>query len=46
MEEKQELIQAYLTLAEEKLGVARELVASSHYDDAVSRAFYVMFYSA
>jgi len=46
VEEKRELTQAYLTLAEEKLDVARELFIASHYDDAVSRAYYVMFYSA
>lgn len=46
MEEKQELIQAYLTLAVEKLAVARDLMTASHYDDALSRAYYAMFYAA
>lgn len=39
MEQKRKLIQAYLTLAEEKLTVARELLTAAHYDDAVSRAY-------
>jgi uncharacterized protein (UPF0332 family) len=46
MAEKQELTQAYLTLAVEKLIVARELLAAAHFDDAISRAYYAMFYSA
>lgn len=46
MEQKRELIQAYLTLADEKLMIARELMVAAHYDDAVSRAYYAMFYAA
>jgi len=46
LEEKLELIQVWLTLAEEKLEVARELLELSRFDDAVSKAYYVMFYSA
>ncbi len=46
MGEKRELILAWLTMAEEKLEVARELVALSRFDDAVSRAYYAMFYAA
>lgn len=46
MEEKQELIQAYLTLADKKLGVAQELLDAFHYDDALSRGYYAMFYAA
>ena len=46
MEKKRELIRAYLTLADEKLAVANELMTSAHYDDALSRAYYVMFYAA
>jgi hypothetical protein len=46
MEEKSELIQVWLTLAEEKLEVARELLDLSRFDDTVSKAYYVMFYSA
>ena len=46
MEEKSELIQVWLALAEEKLEVARELLDLSRFDDTVSKAYYVMFYSA
>lgn len=46
MAEKSELIQAWLTLAEEKINVARELLALSRFDDVVSKAYYVMFYAA
>jgi uncharacterized protein (UPF0332 family) len=46
MEEKSELLQVWLTLAEEKLEVARELLDLSRFDDTVSKAYYVMFYSA
>jgi|GEM_PF-2001020 len=46
MEEKSELIQVWLALAEEKLEVAHELLDLSRFDDAVSKAYYVMFYSA
>ncbi len=46
MEEKQELIRLWLALAEEKLGVASELLALSRFDDVVSKAYYVMFYAA
>lgn len=43
-----ELAQArlWLTLAQEKLQVVRDLVSLAHYDDAVSKAYYVMFYAA
>ncbi len=46
MEERSELIQVWLALAEEKLEVARELLELSRFDDVVSKAYYVMFYSA
>lgn len=46
MEKKRQLIEAYLALADEKLIIARKLAALSHYDDAVSRAYYAMFHSA
>jgi len=46
LEEKLEVIQVWLSLAEEKLEVARELLDLSRFDDAVSKAYYVMFYSA
>jgi uncharacterized protein (UPF0332 family) len=46
LEEKLEPVQVWLALAEEKLEVARELLDLSRLDDAVSKAYYVMFYSA
>ena len=46
MEERLELSEVWLALAEEKLEVARDLFELSRFDDAVSRAYYVMFYSA
>ena len=46
MAEKQELILAYLTLAGEKVDVAHKLVAVGYNDDALSRAYYAMFYAA
>ncbi len=39
------LIAAYLEKAEQKLAVARRLLASSDYDDAVSRAYYAAFHA-
>ncbi len=36
----------WLSLADEKLVVARELSGASHYHDAVSRLYYGMFYAA
>ena len=39
MEEKLEVIQVWLALAEEKLEVARELLELSRFDDAVSKAY-------
>jgi uncharacterized protein len=36
----------WLTLAQEKLLVARDLLNLAHYDDVVSKAYYVMFYAA
>jgi uncharacterized protein (UPF0332 family) len=43
-----ELAQArlWLALAQEKLLVARDLLSLAHYDDVVSKAYYVMFYAA
>jgi len=43
-----ELTQAHLwlSLAQEKLLVARDLLRLMHYDDVVSKAYYVMFYAA
>jgi uncharacterized protein (UPF0332 family)/predicted nucleotidyltransferase len=36
----------WLSLADEKLLVARELASASHYNDAISRLYYAMFYAA
>lgn len=44
--ESRERASLWLTLAQEKLQVARELFALSRFDDAVSKAYYVMFYAA
>jgi uncharacterized protein (UPF0332 family) len=43
-----ELAQArlWLALAQEKLLVARDLLNLAHYDDVISKAYYVMFYAA
>ena len=41
-----EEVQTYLSLAEEKLIVARDLLMLKHYRDAVARAYYAMFYAA
>jgi uncharacterized protein (UPF0332 family) len=41
-----EEVQTFLTLAEEKLVVARDLLDLKHYRDAVARAYYAMFYAA
>jgi uncharacterized protein (UPF0332 family) len=46
MDEQQKLIQAYLNKSKAKLEVARELAITARYDDAISRAYYAMFYSA
>ncbi len=40
-----ELIKAYLDKAGQKLAVARKLLASNDYDDAVSRAYYAAFHA-
>jgi uncharacterized protein len=39
------LIAAYLERADQKLAVARKLLASSDHDDAVSRAYYAAFHA-
>ncbi len=46
MESERERARLWLTLAQEKLEVARELLGLSRYDDVVSKAYYVMFYAA
>jgi uncharacterized protein (UPF0332 family) len=46
LDEGQKLTQTWLALAEDKLQVARDLLELSHFDDAVSRAYYAMFYAA
>lgn len=46
MAKESELIQALLERAAESLSSAQLLLNSSFYDDAVSRAYYAMFYAA
>ena len=46
MAEGAELIQAYFQRAEQSLSTARLLLNSSLPDDAVSKAYYAMFYAA
>jgi len=41
-----ELIKGYLEKAEKKLTVARRLLDSEDYEDAVSRAYYAVFHAA
>jgi len=45
MEPKLEQARLWLTLAREKMQVARELLDLGHYDDVISKAYYVMFYT-
>ncbi len=44
--EKLERINARMNIAKDKLVVAADLIADGHYDDAVSRAYYAMFYAS
>lgn len=46
MEEKLETIRAWMSLADEKIVVAQKLADLGYFDDAVSRAYYGMFYAA
>lgn len=47
MEENQlESVKLRMRLAEEKLNVARHLLAGEHYNDVVSKAYYAMFYAS
>jgi len=41
-----EEVERYLASAKKSLSVAKELFNNSHYEDACSQAYYVMFYSA
>ena len=43
---KQEHVQARMAMAREKLSSARDLLIDAHYNDAVSRAYYAMFYAS
>jgi len=43
---QRELIGGYLAKARDKARVARELFSKSHWDDAVSRAYYAAFHAA
>ena len=44
--ERLEEAKAWLALADEKLPVARQLLAAGLFDEAVSKSYYVMFYAA
>ena len=46
MAEQSETIATWLILADEKLTVAQDLLNLSHFDDAISRSYYAMFYAA
>ncbi len=46
MAEKQETIKGWLIRSNQKLEVAEMLFASGYFDDAISRAYYGMFYAA
>jgi uncharacterized protein (UPF0332 family) len=46
MEEKLAVIQAWLTVADEKLEVAQVLFDMAYFNDATSHAYYAMFYAA
>ena len=46
MEEKLETIRTWLALADEKIVVAQKLLELDYFDDAISRAYYGMFYAA
>lgn len=46
MAEESKLIRAFLERAAQSLASARLLLNSSFYDDAVSRAYYAMYYAA
>ena len=43
--QKKEHIQLRLSIARDKLGVALELPRNGHYGDAISKAYYAMFYA-
>lgn len=46
MEQRLEQARLWMTLAEEKLTVARDLLALSYFDEVISKSYYVMFYAA
>ncbi|MBM4467650.1 MAG: HEPN domain-containing protein [Chloroflexi bacterium] len=47
MEEAQlESVRLRMVLAEEKLVVARDLLATGHYNDVIAKAYYAMFYAS
>lgn len=41
----QEMLRGYMAKAEEKLGVARRLLAQGDVEDAISRAYYAAFHA-
>ena len=45
-EAKLESIRLRMALAEEKLVVARDLLAAGHYNDVIAKAYYAMFYAS
>ncbi len=46
MEEKKETVKGWVTMADQKLEVAEMLFEAGYFDDAISRAYYGMFYAA
>jgi len=45
-EERLESVELRMSLAEEKLVVAQDLLAAGHYNDVISKAYYAMFYAS
>ncbi len=44
--DKREHIKARMAMAHDKLSTARDLMEKNHYNDAISRAYYAMFYAS
>jgi len=45
-EEKEKFIRLRISLGEGKLQVAKDLIEKRHYNDAISKSYYAMFYAA
>ncbi len=45
-ETRLESVRLRMSLAEEKLVVARDLLAAGHYNDVIGKAYYAMFYAS